>query len=219
MYTYNYRGRDLLGQPLISIAILSDDQVDWHPKEYREGEHGSEVTFTFRTVKVLKWAERQHDLEAGENVFGLFVSAHIETLKTRNDPDKRAEGKIRLLSNLVGRRLPDLDRGKWYQLIDWILPLPQDKELQVYQRMQGEKPVTYITFAERLGMEKGIEKGARESSLRVLRASLKAKFGADGEALLAQLPEQTPLSRLEDLALQVSVATALDTLRPHFTQP
>src|ERR1700674_2313951 len=27
MYVYSYRGRDLLGQPLISIAILSDDQL------------------------------------------------------------------------------------------------------------------------------------------------------------------------------------------------
>src|SRR5262249_28347191 len=63
MYVYSYRGRDLLGQPLISIAILSDDQLSWHPSTYQEGEHGSELTFTFRTVKVLQWADRQAELE------------------------------------------------------------------------------------------------------------------------------------------------------------
>jgi hypothetical protein len=46
MYVYNYRGRDLLGQPLIGIAVLGDDDPQWHPREYREGEHGSEVVFT-----------------------------------------------------------------------------------------------------------------------------------------------------------------------------
>ncbi len=221
MYVYSYRGRDLLGQPLISIAILCDDQPDWHPRQYKEGEHGSEVTFTFRTVKVLEWAGRQDELEAGENVFGLFVSAHLEALKTRNDPDKRAEGKIRLLSNLARRNLSDVDRSKWYNLIDWILPLPQDKEQFVFQKLQGDKTVSYISYAERVGlekgMEKGIEKGERAAFLRTLRASLKAKFGEEGEALLAQLPEETPLSRLEELALQAAVSTTLDSLRPHFS--
>ncbi len=218
MYVYSYRGRDLLGQPLISIAILSDDQPGWHPRQHREGEHGSELVFTFRTVKVLQWADRQDELEAGENVFGLFASAHLEVLKTRNDPDVRAEGKIRLLTNLASRGLSDLDRGEWYHLIDWILPLPQDKEQQVFQHLQGDNPVTYITYAERVGLEKGIEQGERTALLRTLRTSLKAKFGEEGEALLAQLPEQAPLARLEELALLVAVATTLDALRPHFTQ-
>jgi hypothetical protein len=98
------------------------------------------------------------------------------------------------------------------------LPLPQDKELQVYQRIQGEKPVAYVTFAERLGMEKGMEKGERTGLLRSLRAALKAKFGDAGEALLAQLPEQTPDARLEELVAHVALATTIDSLRSPFSQ-
>jgi hypothetical protein len=52
----------------------------------------------------------------------------------------------------------------------------------------------------------------------MLRVVLKAKFGEEGEALLAQLPEQTPLPRLAELAPLVAVATSLDPLRPHFAQ-
>ncbi len=238
MYTYNYRGRDLLGQPIVSIAILGDDDPKWLPRKHKEGEHGSEVTFTFRTVKVLKWARRQRQLEADENVFGLFVSAHLEALKTRDDPKRRAAGKIRLLTNLVKRGLDNVDEGKWYNLIDWILPLPADREQQVFQRMQGVNPMSFITYAERRGMEKGIEKGREEGMekgiekgreegkeegertalLRTLRAGLKAKFGEEGEALLTQLPEQTSIARLDELSVHVIVATTIDSLRPLFGQ-
>ncbi len=238
MYVYNYRGRDLLGQPLISIAVLGDDDPKWHPREYHEGEHGSELTFTFRTVKLLDWAARQAELEAGENVFGLFVSAHLEALKTRDDADRRAGGKVRLLSNLAKRDLSDLDRGKWYQLIDWLLPLPRDKEQQVYQQLKGDHPMTFITYAEQVGIEKGIEKGIEQGiekgiekgieqgiekgiekgARETLRAVLKGKFGQEGEALLAQLPEQVPVPRLEELAVLVAVTATVDDLRPHFTR-
>jgi hypothetical protein len=241
MYVYSYRGRDLLGQPLISIALLTDDQLSWHPRQHREGEHGSELVFTFRTVKLLEWAERQPELEAGANVFGLFASAHLEALQTRDDPDRRAKGKIRLLSNLVSRELPDDEKWKWWGLIDWILPLPQDQERRVWQQVRSfreGKPMTFVPFvvreARELGIEEGREQGRaegreqgraegreqgeRDALLRTLRAALKGKFGEEGEVLLAQLPEQTPLARLEELAVQVSVATVLDTLRPHFAQ-
>jgi hypothetical protein len=90
--------------------------------------------------------------------------------------------------------------------------------VEVSQRVQGEKPVTYIMFAERQGIKKGIEQGGRETLLRLLRTSLKGKFGEEGEALLAQLTEQTPVARLEELALQVSLATTIDTVRPLFAQ-
>lgn len=212
MYFYNYRGRDLLGQPLISIAILSNDQPDWHPRKYEEGEHGSKVTFTFRTVKVLQWADRQAELEAGDNLFGLFVFAHLEAVKARDDPDSRFEGKRRLLSNLASRALTDLERGKWYNVIDWILPLPEDMERQLFQQLKGDRPVTFISYAERVGMEKG----EQTALLRTLRAALKAKFGDEGEALLAQLPEQTPVARLEELIVVVAGVTAFSDLPPHF---
>jgi hypothetical protein len=73
--------------------------------------------------------------------------------------------------------------------------------------------MTYVTFAERYGREQG----EREALLRTLRGALKAKFGEEGETLLAQLPEDTPVARLEELALQVAVNTTLDALRPLFS--
>jgi hypothetical protein len=216
MYTYSYRGRDLLGQPLIRIAILCDDQPEWHPKQYKEGEHGSEVTFTFRTVKVLQWAGRQAELEAGDNLFGLFVSAHLESQKTRDDPDTRAEGKIRLLSNLLKRERPDLERGKWYNVIDWILPLPPDRERQVFQKLKGEHPMTYISFAERYGREQGIEQGEVQGARKTLEAIMTAKFGAEGTALVQRLGQTADLARLNELSCAAALAISLDDVRALF---
>jgi hypothetical protein len=142
------------------------------------------------------------------------VSAHLEALKTGHDPDLRAAGKVRLLSNLAKRALTELERSRWYQLIDWILPLPPEKEQQVFQKLKGDHSVAFITFAERFG----IEQGERAAVGRMLRAALKAKFGEDGEALLALLPEQVPVARLEELTVLVAVTAKIDDLRPHFTQ-
>jgi hypothetical protein len=217
LYTYNYRGRDHFGQPLISIAVFGDPDPDWHPKEHREGELGSEVVFTFRTVKLLEWAGRQQELEEGENLFGLFVCAHLVALAAQPGDEARAEGKRRLLGNLVGRGLSALETGQWYRLIDWILPLTADQERrvreQVRQLREGEA-MPFVSFIE----QEAREEGKREGLLRSLRALLKAKFGADGEALLAQLPEETLFPRLEELLIQVGMSTSLEVLRPHFIQ-
>jgi hypothetical protein len=74
-----------------------------------------------------------------------------------------------------------------------------------------------LTFVERDAMQKGMEKGMEKEARGMLRLFLKGKFGEEGEALLAQLPEETPVARLEELAVLVAGTTTLDTLRPHFT--
>ncbi len=49
-----------------------------------------------------------------------------------------------------------------------------------------------------------------------MRELLRLKFGAEGEALLAQLPQETEASRLLELNARVGVALSLDQVRPLF---
>ena len=53
MYTYNYRIFDRYDRPVVSLAILSDDQPNWHPKQFSYALWGSEVSLKFGTAKLL----------------------------------------------------------------------------------------------------------------------------------------------------------------------
>lgn len=212
MYKYSYRGRDRFGQPLISLAVLGDGDPKWRPKRYREGEHGSETTFRFRAVKLLRWARRLRWLEAHENLFALFVAAHLVALQTRGDEARRVAGKVRLLTNLVRRGLDELERGRWYRLIDWVLRLSPEADRKVWQELrpvlEGPK-VAFITFAEKMAKEEGL-RGA-------LEALLKRRWGAEGAALMAGVAPDETADRLQALLLDVASAGSLDEARALFS--
>ena len=70
--------------------------------------------------------------------------------------------KVRLIKGLYDRGLSAEDVRQLYRFIDWIMYLPESLERLVWQEIttyQEEKRMPFITFAERVGMEKGLEKG------------------------------------------------------------
>src|SRR5262249_17781200 len=130
-YVYRYRIRDRFGVSPVTIAILGDDDPGWKPTEHVEGQLGCEDRWRFLTVKLLEWAPRLPELEADPNVFCLFVAAHLEALATREDADRRQQAKVRLLGNLIARRLDAGEARRWQRLIDWLLRLPRGRDVQV----------------------------------------------------------------------------------------
>jgi hypothetical protein len=155
------------GLPVVSIAILGDDDPSWHPRKHAFSLWGCTKDFTFLTVKLLEWAGRLDELEANPNPFCLFVAAHLEALATRKDAEARQRAKVRLLANHFQRKLEEPDGKLLYRLIDWLLLLPREREEQVrteLNRLNPEGTMTYITSFERIGMEKGMEKGMEEGT-------------------------------------------------------
>src|SRR3954471_394460 len=54
VYVYNSRVEDKYSHPVVSLAVLGDDDLGWEPKEYRFERWGCEKTFRFPAVKLLK---------------------------------------------------------------------------------------------------------------------------------------------------------------------
>src|SRR5687768_10600144 len=99
---------------------------------------------------------------------GLFVLAQLGAMRTAGDDEERARVKLDLLLTLAARKLDEQEMYQWYRYLDWFLPLPRDVDGQVYQeaeRQTREKGMPFVTFAERLGLEKGERKGM----LKVMR--------------------------------------------------
>lgn len=104
---------------------------------------------------------------------------------------------------------------RWYRYRDWFLPLPENLETQLWvelKRQQEGTLVPFTTFAERYGRQEGLKEG-REQGLRDgLEVALEVKYGAEGKAFLAELP-QAKAATLTALLQAIKAGASLEDLR------
>jgi hypothetical protein len=188
--TYRHRLRARHTQPVITIVILGDDRRRWRPKRHKEGKYGSWDICEWIPIKLLDLGKDMADLESDENVFALFVAAHLETMATRKN----------LLNNLQARKLDSVDGLRWYQLIDWLMKLPAEMNRSVVRtvfQQQTEESMKYVSFAEQMGIEKGIEKGELLGRIRQCQELLKQEQTPKDNLLAMPLDElEALLARL-----------------------
>jgi hypothetical protein len=227
VYVYNYRAHDQFNLRVESLVILGDESPDWRPSQHVERHDYSETTFTFRPVKLLDWANRKDELREHENPMALFVLAHIESMRTRGDDEERARVKLDLLVRLAKRKLEGDEVRTWNRYLGWLLRLPPEletriraeakalsKETEVEKTVDGMTWPNFISYPERLG----IEKGKIEGLLAGLEALLDSKFQEAGLSLMPELRKIEDPERLAAL-LQVARTTAsVEEVRAAITQ-
>lgn len=228
MDTYNYRARDRLGQEVVSVAVLADDDPRWKPEEYRFGCWGCERYLKFAIFKVLDWAGREQELLEHANPFALFVLAHLQSRQTREDVAERGRVKLGLILKLTQKKLGPEEMRAWYRYFDWLLPLPQEEEAGLWQeikRRTEETIMPFVTFAERYGFEQGeqegrkeglkegLKEGHRKGLLEGLALSLELKFGEAGTAFVPELERQEKLETLEAVLVAIKSASSVEDLR------
>jgi hypothetical protein len=216
MFRYGIRAREHFHQPVGGFAILGDYAPDWNPRDYSEGVFGCQQGCEFRVAKLIEWRGRLAELEAGNNLFGLFVCAHLETMATRGDTGARQEAKFRLLANLMRRDDLDADLQRWYRLIDWIMKLPEDANHAVWLRLRElEEPtnVSHVTYAEIFGRQEGLKEGRTEGFKEALRGLLLAKFPQECPALVEEFASEASPDRLKVLLNAAGLAGSLEDFR------
>jgi hypothetical protein len=212
-YVYHYRGDDRFGVPPEALVILADDDPAWRPTTYQVRLKRTRLTFEFQPAKLLDWANRQEELRDHENPMGLFVLAHLEARRTRND-DERARVKLDLLSRLRARKLDDQEMRQWYRFLDWFLDLPRERDIEVYRQARTqaqESKMPFVTFADRYERELAFLQG--------LEALLEAKFGEPGLALMDDLRKVEDDKRLEAILQAARKATSPDDIRALIAKP
>jgi hypothetical protein len=174
MFVYHSKAEEVYNAPIVSLAILGDERADWRPSRYRFALWGCTKTFTFPSVKLLKWRGREGALERSRNPFAVFVLAHLQALATRHDEEGRAAGKVRLMLNLARRKLDGDDCREWLRLVDWLLELPRERNAAVWRRVREalrdkEKTmpfIDYLTEQEQLAEKRGEERGEKRGEER-----------------------------------------------------
>ena len=199
MFTYHHRLLDRWGQAVASFAVLADDIPRWRPSEYRTELLGCEHWFRFPTVKLLDHEHRLVELQHEANPFALVTAAHLMTLRTRHDDDRRFAAKRQLVKLLYAQGWERQRVINLFAIIDWMLALPKPLEQQVWQDIEDIErtaDMKYVTSVERLaierGMARGLEMGIEKGQLNTLTRQLTRRFGPLPDAALARLQSATP---------------------------
>jgi hypothetical protein len=151
MSDYNDVARVHLHHHVVGVAILGDEDTTWRPEVYHWVEDDCELTFKFRSIKLLDWRGKEQELFSHDNPFALFVLAHLLGLPTEDDEEARAGWKLRLWQRACEHKMEEQDRNTLLRLLDWMLLLPQDRNralLQQFSAWREGNPMPFISVFE-----------------------------------------------------------------------
>lgn len=165
MFVYYYRILERYNKPLVSIAILGDEQPSWRPSEFTQDTFGCGVQYRFPIVKLLDFETKLDELEQSENLFATVILAHLMTVRTARNADNRFAWKLRIMRALYERGVAGDDVRQLFRVIDWLMELPPQLELEFrmeIDKIESEHNMPYITSVERLARIEGREEGRVE---------------------------------------------------------
>lgn len=226
MFVYHYRIYDRYERPIMSVAVLADEQPTWRPDHFTQELWGCTIEMRYPIVKLLDWREREAELAASANPFAVVVQAHLAAQATRDAVEARAQAKVHLIRGLLSRGYERVQVLELLRLIDWLVALPAEQERLVVQelaRMEEEQSMAYMTSWERMGQERGEAigraEGLAEGLLEGLAVALDLKFGAAGTALLPELQQITDPAILQQVGERIKTATSVEELRAVYAPP
>ena len=219
MFIYNYRAFDLYHKPVVSLAILGDENPSWRPNVYEYRLEKSWTKLEFSMVKLLdyKWEE----LSVSNNVFATIVMAHLRTKSTTRDFTEREKWKWQLVRSLYERGLSKFDIINLFKFIDKMMTLPPNLQQNLESKInqyEEEQKVELLCVMEERGIEKGKQIGqqigekigqqigqqigAKKTCRKNIIDLLEMRFLSVPETLVETLNNIEDLARLERLILK-----------------
>jgi hypothetical protein len=209
MFVYGYRIYDRYRRPVVSLAVLCDDQPDWRPDRFGYNVWGCSLALRFPVVKLLDYRPQMAALERERNPFAAVVLAQLKVLETRQDAAARRQWKVRLIKGLYERGLSAEAVRQLFRLIDWMMQLPQELEDQFWEeiyRFEEEQRMPYVTSVERSALKRGMRE--------LIALALESKFGAAGKRLVRKIEAVNDVEQLRALMRAIMSAETVDEIRP-----
>jgi hypothetical protein len=231
MYVYRYRAFDRYRLPVLSMAVLADDDPRWRPDHYQEEVLGSRVRLDYRLVKVLDYRERIAELEQSENPFALLILAHLYTRATRPDR-RRLYFKKRLLRLLLTKGYDRWRIVRLFRLLDWLMVLPAGLQLEFKRDKRRIEEKTHMPILSTFelealqeglargrqegiqqgmqqGMQEGIQQGVPQGKASAILVFLESRFGTLPDALRGRIAAVRDSDALDRLVRKAALAQSL----------
>jgi len=212
MYVYHYRLFDRYRRDVVSLAVLTDAKGGFRPHGYERERWGCSLRFRFPTVKLLDWRDRTAALEADRNPFALVALAQLQAMAYRGPGRKGA--KLRLIRFLYARDYSREQILAWFRVLDWILRLPEDLEREFMDELtafEEKEHMPYVTSAERIGIQKGLEQGRKQGEAAILLRQIALKFGPPSEDVRERI-EAADADTLLDWSARILTAERVEDI-------
>jgi hypothetical protein len=213
-FIYRYKIFERYHQRVATFIILTDSNRNWRPSEYKTELLGSEISFKFRTVKLIDYEDRIEELEKSSNPFAIAVLAILKSKQTEKRMDVRYAEKFNLMRMLCLKGYSRKEIEGLLSFLDWIMVLPEELEEKLQDKiikMEGEA-MPYVTSFERIGIKKGVQKGRKEGQRLLVMRLLSKKLGPVPDEIKSKL-ELLAIDKLEELGEALLDFHNLDDLK------
>lgn len=213
MHEYFYKLLDVHRLPVASFAILADDDRGWKPDQLILETLGTRMAFSYPILKLTDLDEAE--LERSDNPFAVIILAHLQSMRTADDPEGRRVNKLRLIKSLYERWGRDEVR-QLMRFIDWLMQLPKDLELKVQDEIhefEQEKQMSYVPTYERAAREQGLAEGEAKGLQDGIALGLRLKFGAAGARLIPEVRQVNNVNLLHRILDAIDLLNDADEVR------
>jgi hypothetical protein len=192
LFDYNYLIRKRYNFPVVTLAILADEDPNWRPSFYEDDRvFGCGVKFDFLTCKLLDLINQgREQLERSDSPAAAMVLANWTAQKTRRDADRRLVAKLDFARRLRKKKYSREEVEKLFRCIDQLMWLPEKHDEQFLeelykilkskgQNMPIEEILSHMEIralkrGRKEGIEKGIEKGMEKGIEKGLEKGIEA---------------------------------------------
>lgn len=210
MYIYNYRSFDLFHRPVISLAILGDEDKKWRPNSYEYGIDDSLVKMQFSIVKLLDY--QWEDLTTSNNLFAIIVMAHLKTKATTKNLTEREQWKWNIVRLLYQKGLTRFDIINLVKFIDKMMTLPPPLQTEFNDKLEQHEKELNMPFLSTIE-EMAEERGARKISQNNIIKILANRFNSVPELMSDSLKKIEDMTILENLLLASISVNSLEEMQ------
>lgn len=154
------------------------------------------------------------ELESSTNPFALLVAATLHAQAASPDSTQRLERKFDLVKKMYESGMSRTQIVDFFRLVDHVMSLSPSLEREFHLKLEKYEeesvmPINLLSSIERRAMEKGLEKGRKEASLKAIRVVLEVRFERLPSNFLKQLSSMDA-EKLESLLPQAATIDSLD---------
>ncbi len=183
MYIYNYRTFDKRiekNAPVISAAILTDDDENYRPDEFSVSFCEFELRMKIPMVKILDYTlkpEMKEKLETTDNPMAIVVKSQLKSLEAKKvDEDTKFEATKELIRLCYRQGYSRDDVNVLVKFIEWVFRLSKAFEKRLKEeikKIEEEHKMPYLASWERTAKKEGLREGMNKEKMRTAKEMLK----------------------------------------------